>query len=176
MPAGVKSACRPRLPVGVDITKNWLYDRASGPKFYMQNVVEISNDRAGSNAISRGATEQQQQQHHEVRRRTYSRVQTAGTGGIGQVGRMTKTAQVILTGYDSKKIAESVRMIKDHSRQANITIVEEAERIEAGGKLWGCNESNVKQEVLFLAGTKDDLRRILDIKTTDGIYLQLLLK
>ena len=89
---------------------------------------------------------------------------------------MNRSAQAILTGYDKTKIDESVKIIKKHSKQVNIEINEGLEAIKAKSELWGCNKDNVEQRILFLTGTRDALQSILDAKTKDGIYLQLLLK
>ncbi len=89
---------------------------------------------------------------------------------------MTESAQVVLTGYDKPKINESVKTLREYSKKINVEIVEEHAKIKAKSKLWGCEKNNLKQEILFLSGTMDDLRKILHVKTEDGIYLQLLLK
>lgn len=89
---------------------------------------------------------------------------------------MNSSAQVILTGYDKTKIDESVKIIRRYSKQVNVEINEGLEEIKAKSELWGCNNDNVEQRILFLTGTRDALQSILDAKTKDGIYLQLLLK
>ena len=89
---------------------------------------------------------------------------------------MNRSAQVILTGYDKTKIDESVKIIKKYSKQVNIEIHEGLGEIKAKSELWGCNKDNAEQRILFLTGTQDALQSILDAKTLDGIYLQLLLK
>ncbi len=89
---------------------------------------------------------------------------------------MTKSAQVVLTGYDRPKIDESIKMIRRYSKTVNVKIVEDSAEVKAKSKLWGCEKNNIEQEILFLRGTMDDLQKILDAKTKDGIYLQLLLK
>lgn len=89
---------------------------------------------------------------------------------------MNSSAQVILTGYDKIKIDKSVKIIKEYSKQINIEINEGLEEIEAKAELWGCNNNGVERRILFLTGTIDNLQSILDAKTEEGIYLQLLLK
>ncbi len=89
---------------------------------------------------------------------------------------MIKSAQVVLTGYDKPKIAESIKMIKRYSKTVNVKIIKDSTEVKAKSKLWGCEKNNIIQEILFLSGAMDDLQKILDAKTKDGIYLQLLLK
>ena len=83
---------------------------------------------------------------------------------------MTETAQVILSGYSRSKIAKSARSIRRHSRLANLKIVKDASEIKPKSKLWICENNKPDQEILFLSGTMDDLRTVLDVKTEDGIY------
>ncbi len=92
---------------------------------------------------------------------------------------MTKTAQIILTGYDKSKIQKSVSIIEDYSKKINLTLDLEplkADQIKAKSKLWGCEKNNAQQKIIDVTGVKDDLQKILDLKIVDGIYLQLLLK
>ena len=92
---------------------------------------------------------------------------------------MTKTAQIILTGYDNFKIQKSVSLIKSYSKKINVELNLEPpkdEQIKAKSKLWGCEKNNAQQKVIDVTGRKDDLQKIIDLKIIDGIYLQLLLK
>lgn len=92
---------------------------------------------------------------------------------------MTKTAQIILTGYNKLKIQDSVSIIENYSKENNLTLNLEPlkkDQIKAKSKLWGCEKNNVQQKIIDVTGVKDDLQRILDLKIIDGIYLQLLLK
>lgn len=89
---------------------------------------------------------------------------------------MTQSAQVVLTGYDKPKIKASIKMIKRFSEKIDLKIIEDSVEIKAKSKLWGCENNNVEQEILFLSGTMDDLQKILHVEIKDGIYLQLLLK
>ena len=89
---------------------------------------------------------------------------------------MTKSAQVILTGYDKPKMNKSIVMMKKYFKTINVKIIEDGTTVKAKSKLWGCEEGNIEQEVISLSGTMDNLQKILYAKPTDGIYLQLLLK
>ena len=90
---------------------------------------------------------------------------------------MTKTAQVVLTGYDTPKIKESVSIIKKYSKTIGVEVVEDSSKdVEAKSKLWGCETNNPQRETLSVTGSMDDLQKIIDAQIITGIYLQLLLK
>ncbi len=92
---------------------------------------------------------------------------------------MTKTAQIILTGYDDSKIQKSVSIIQDYSKKIGFNLDLEPpkeKQIKAKSKLWGCEKNNVQQKIIDVTGKKDDLQKIIDLTIVDGIYLQLLLK
>lgn len=92
---------------------------------------------------------------------------------------MTKTAQIILTGYDTYKIQKSISLIEEYSKKINVKLDLEPprdEQVKAQSKLWGCEKNNTKQKIIDVIGKKDDLQKIIDLKIIDGIYLQLLLK
>lgn len=92
---------------------------------------------------------------------------------------MTKTAQIILTGYDDSKIQESVTKIQKYSKKIGINLdlnPPKDEQINAKSKLWGCEQNNAQQRIIDVTGRKDDLQKIIDLPIVDGIYLQLLLK
>ena len=91
---------------------------------------------------------------------------------------VTKSAQVVLSGYDESKIEESFKMLIEYSERNNLVVKnrETSVKSRAKSKLWGCEKNNLEQKTLLLNGTMDNLRKILDAETKDGIYLQLLLK
>ena len=92
---------------------------------------------------------------------------------------MTRTAQIILTGYDDSKIQKSVSIIKDYSEEIGFDLDLEPpreEQIKAKSKLWGCEKNSVQHKIIDVTGKKDDLQKIIDLRIADGIYLQLLLK
>ena len=84
------------------------------------------------------------------------------------------TAQVILTGYDESKMDKSVKKILKYSDILGLSVIEDGLKIKPKSKLWGCKKEDVYEEVIFLSGNIDDLKKILDVKIKDGIYLQLL--
>lgn len=90
---------------------------------------------------------------------------------------MTVSAQVVLTGYNAPKIRESVSIIKKYSKTIGVEVIENStDVVKAKSKLWGCEKNNAQQEILSVIGSMDNLQKIINAKTKDGIYLQLLLK
>lgn len=91
---------------------------------------------------------------------------------------VNKSAQVILSGYDGSKIKESFKMLLKYSEKNNLVVESQETNVKskAKSKLWGCEKNNIDQRILYLNGTIDNLRKILDAEIKDGIYLQLLLK
>ena len=91
----------------------------------------------------------------------------------------TKTAQIILTGYDESEIQKSVSLIEEFSKKNNVELDLEPpkdEQIKAKSRLWGCEKNSAQQKIMDVTGRKDDLQKLIDLKIIDGIYLQLLLK
>lgn len=90
---------------------------------------------------------------------------------------MTKTAQVVLTGYDAPKMKESVSMFKKYSKNIGVKVTQDStEIIKAKSKLWGCDANKVQQEILSVTGSMDNLQKIINAQIKRGIYLELLLK
>ena len=91
---------------------------------------------------------------------------------------MTKTAQIVLTGYDTLKIKESVSIIKKYSKTIDVKVVEDSTKvvIKAKSKLWGCEINDAQQKILSVTGSMGALQKIIDAKIKTGIYSELLLK
>lgn len=89
---------------------------------------------------------------------------------------MLKSAQVVLTGYNKSEIDKSVKEIHKYLKTINVQTTQDTTPIKAKSKLWGCEKNNIEEEILSIRGSENDLRKILNARISDGIYLQLLVK
>lgn len=88
---------------------------------------------------------------------------------------MKYSAQVILTGYNKKDINKSFRVIKEYSKQNNLSIDENKKLVKPKSKLCNCNIEQPKQNHSIITGTKTALQKIHNLKLIDGIYLETLI-
>ena len=89
---------------------------------------------------------------------------------------MMRTAQMVLTGYDKSEIKKSMKIMNKYLKTINVKVIENTATNKIKLKLWGCENNNIKEEILVIKGSKKDLQKIFDVKISDGVYLQLLLE
>lgn len=94
---------------------------------------------------------------------------------------MTKDAYIVLTSYDSKKITSTISRIRELCANLGMSINEVSHQqkidlLKKQSKIWGCEGTNVKNEIFMISGSIEHLTQLSRIATEDdGIYIRLLL-
>lgn len=91
---------------------------------------------------------------------------------------MQKSAQLVLTSYNSKTIDVSIESILSQALKMNISVkgkpVSSAVSSNKKIPMWGCEKNDVKRKSVFVSGSIQDLMKLIRIETPEGVYIQLI--
>lgn len=94
---------------------------------------------------------------------------------------MQKSAKLVLTSYNLDTINTSLAVILAQAVKMRVSV----EGTPVSSKvvfsnddtpIWGCKRSDVKRKSVFVSGSVQDLKKLIKIKTAEGVYVQLLPK
>ncbi len=92
---------------------------------------------------------------------------------------MQKSAQLVLTSYNSKTIDVSIESILSQALKMNISVEGKpvSSKVIPSNKkipMWGCEKDDVKRKSVFVSGSIQDLMKLIRIETPEGVYVQLI--
>lgn len=92
---------------------------------------------------------------------------------------MQKSAQLVLTSYNLKTIDVSIDAILSQAVKMNISVEGKpvSSKVVPSKKttpMWGCERDDVQRKSIFVSGSIDDLKKLIKIKTPEGVYVQLI--
>jgi len=92
---------------------------------------------------------------------------------------MLHSAHLIITSYDKQKVDQGYKKIlsvKSKKIDMGTPKIQKIKSTKNQPIIWGCDKNDLKQMTIPLSGSIEDLKKLITIKTIEGVYMQLLLK
>ncbi|HVB66205.1 MAG TPA: hypothetical protein VND01_00750 [Candidatus Acidoferrales bacterium] len=92
---------------------------------------------------------------------------------------MRRSAQLLITSYDRLKVDQGYRKIlatKPKGVDVGRPKIQKVEFTKDQPIIWGCNKNDLRQMSIPITGSIEDLKKLISIKTIEGVYMQLLLE
>jgi hypothetical protein len=92
---------------------------------------------------------------------------------------MLHSAHLIITSYDKQKVDQGYKKIlsaKSKKIDMGTPKIQKVKFAKNQPMIWGCDKNDLKQMTIPLSGSIEDLKKLITIKTIEGVYMQLLLE
>ena len=92
---------------------------------------------------------------------------------------MLRSAQLLITSYDQRKVDQGYRKIlsaKPKKIDIGTPKIQKVKSTKDQPIIWGCDKNDLKQMSIPITGSIEDLKKLISIKTIKGVYMQLLLE
>lgn len=92
---------------------------------------------------------------------------------------MQRSAQLLITSYDKQKVDQGYKeilAIKSKNIHVGKPKPQKVSSTKNQPPIWGCEDNDLKQVSITIDGEFEDIRKLLSIKTIEGVYMQLFLE